>query len=158
MKHSSKRILIGGRLFSLKSTLMLLALSFFVPNVFAIEAELEIFAQQLMEGLEGPFKIAVQPINKREADLPAGTTLILEEQVSNAVQMAAFNKGVQVVEREELAKIMMEQEEFQGIEEFSELLANAGADALVSLVVTRINATTVRMLVVSLVYGVTQPV
>jgi hypothetical protein len=87
----------------------------------------------------------VQPINKKEADLPAGTTLILEEQVSNAVQMAAFNKGVQVVEREELAKIMMEQEEFQGIEEFSELLANAGADALVSLVVTRINATTVRM-------------
>ena len=145
MKNSSKRILTGGRLFSLKSTLMLLALSFFVPNVFAIETELEVFAQQLMEGLEGPFKIAVQPINKREADLPAGTTLILEEQVSNAVQMAAFNKGVQVVEREELAKIMMEQEEFQGIEEFSELLANAGADALVSLVVTRINATTVRM-------------
>jgi hypothetical protein len=145
MKNFSKRILTGEGLFSLKSTLMLLALSFFAPNVFAIEENLEVFAQQLMEGLEGPFKIAVQPINKKEADLPAGTTLILEEQVSNAVQMAAFNKGVQVVEREELAKIMMEQEEFQGIEEFSELLANAGADALVSLVVTRINATTVRM-------------
>ena len=145
MKNFSKRILTGEGLFSLKSTLMLLTLSFFAPNVFAIEENLEVFAQQLMEGLEGPFKIAVQPINKKEADLPAGTTLILEEQVSNAVQMAAFNKGVQVVEREELAKIMMEQEEFQGIEEFSELLANAGADALVSLVVTRINATTVRM-------------
>jgi len=132
-------------LFPLKSTLMLLALSFFIPNVSAMEEDLNIFAEQLMEGLQGPMKIAIQPINKKEADLPAGTTLILEEQISNSVQMAAYAKGVQVVEREELAKIMMEQEEFQGIEEFSELLANAGADALVSLVITRIDATTVRM-------------
>ena len=100
MKNFSKRILTGGRLFSLKSTLMLLALSFFTPNVSAIEEKLEIFAQQLMEGLQGPLKIAVQPINKKEADLPAGTTLILEEQVSNAVQMAAFSRRILRTARE----------------------------------------------------------
>ena len=95
-------------------------------------------ARQLIEPITGSHKIAIQPLDHSKAGIPASAASSFIERLTNAIQNSLSGSNLSLVERSKLAQIMQEQEEFKSTEEFSKLLANAGADILVVSSATRL--------------------
>jgi hypothetical protein len=95
-------------------------------------------AKQLTAPLSGDYKIAVQPVNHVKSGISASAASSLLERLTNSLQKSLSGSSLSLVERAKLAQVMQEQEEFKSEEEFSELLASAGADILVVSSISRI--------------------
>ncbi len=99
-------------------------------------------AAELAPKLKNNLVIAVQPIDERGksgAKISAGTASSIVDQLTNQMQRSLQGSSSVLAERAKLNQVMMEQEEFQNVTEYSELVANTGADALVVPSINRIN-------------------
>jgi hypothetical protein len=115
---------------------VLLVFFLFASNANASISEI---ARDVTSPLPANITIAIQPINRVVANMSASRSTGLIEQLTNEVQRSIQNTSSTLVDRGQIDTIMMEQEEFQDVEEFSELIANTGADALISLTLMRRN-------------------
>jgi len=85
--------------------------------------------------------IAVQPIDSRASKISISSSKSLVDKLTNSIQISSQSNKFKItlVERSKLDAIMLEQEEFQNVSEFSDLVSNLGADVLISPSVNRLN-------------------
>jgi hypothetical protein len=102
-------------------------------------------AKEVTQQLPDNITIAIQPIDSSSSGINISLRESLINELTNQIQLNIASKNSVLVDRSKIEEIMLEQEEFQNIEEFSKLLENTGADALVSLAATRKNANEVNI-------------
>jgi hypothetical protein len=102
-------------------------------------------AQEVTQQLPDNITIAIQPIDSSGSGINISLRESLINELTNQIQLNITSKNSFLVDRSKIEEIMLEQEEFQNIEEFSKLLENTGADALVALTVSRKNANEVNI-------------
>ncbi|MDB2468581.1 hypothetical protein N9X39_00735 [Alphaproteobacteria bacterium] len=112
------------------------ALVVFSANCNADEASV---ASDIVNGLNKPFVVAVQPINRSEAKVSATTAKSIADKLINSIQLKGQSVGITQVDRGKLEDINREQQEFQNIDDYSKLIANAGADVIISPSVNRLS-------------------
>lgn len=105
------------------------------------KADIKKIANEIMSQIKFETIIAVQPIDIKASKISISSSKSLIDKLTNAIQIASQSNEnkVTLVERSKLDAVMMEQEEFQDISEFSNLVSNLGADILISPSVNRIN-------------------
>ena len=96
-------------------------------------------ASEIVNGLNKPLVVAVQPINRSEAKVSAATAKSIVDKLINAIQLKGQSLGITQVDRGKLEDINREQQEFQNIDDYSKLIAGAGADVIISPSVNRLN-------------------
>ena len=105
-----------------------------------LKADTSKIAKEIMSQINFEAVIAVQPIDSKNSKISKSSSSSLLDKLTNSIQIASQSKkNITLVERSKLDAVMMEQEEFQNISEFSDLVSNLGADILISPSVNRIN-------------------
>lgn len=131
---------------------MLVILKFFVRlfliNFFSFifllsfsKADMTKIAKEITNQLKFEATIAVQPIDTKVSKISISASKSLVDKLTNAIQISSQSNEFKLtlVERSKLDAIMLEQEEFQDVTEFSKLVSNLGADVLISPSVNRLN-------------------
>ena len=105
------------------------------------KADIVKVANEIMSQIKFEAVVAVQPIDTRVSKISIGSSKSLVDKLTNAIQISSQSNEFKItlVERSKLDAIMLEQEEFQDVSEFSDLVSNLGADVLISPSVNRIN-------------------
>lgn len=116
-----------------------LALAIYVAATSNCLADETSVATDIVKGLNKPFVVAVQPVNRSEANVSAATAKSIVDKLINAIQQNGANAGITQVDRGKLEDINREQQEFQNIDDYSKLIAGAGADVIISPSVNRLN-------------------
>lgn len=108
---------------------------------FSLEARADIagISREISSKLPPNVKIAIQPLDRTLANLSVDFANSLIEKFTNQLQIAIQDTGSVLIDRSKIDVIMLEQEEFQDVEEFSSLIKNTGAEVLVALSVARID-------------------
>ena len=121
---------------------------FFLINFFSFifllsfsKADMTKIAKEITSQLKFEATIAVQPIDTKVSKISISASKSLVDKLTNAIQISSQSNEFKLtlVERSKLDAIMLEQEEFQDVTEFSELVSNLGADVLISPSVNRLN-------------------
>ena len=105
------------------------------------KADMTKIAKEITSQLKFEATIAVQPIDTKVSKISISASKSLVDKLTNAIQISSQSNEFKLtlVERSKLDAIMLEQEEFQDVTEFSELVSNLGADVLISPSVNRLN-------------------
>ena len=105
------------------------------------KADIVKVANEIMSQIKFEAVVAVQPIDTRASKISISSSKSLVDKLTNAIQISSQSNEFKItlVERSKLDAIMLEQEEFQDVSEFSDLVSNLGADVLISPSVNRIN-------------------
>ena len=118
--------------------------SFFSASTSVYANETSI-ASEIVNGLNKSFVVAVQPIDRSEAKVSAATANSIVDKLINAIQLKGKSLGITQVDRGKLEEINREQQEFQNIDDYSALVAGAGADVIISPSVNRLNGNEVEV-------------
>lgn len=102
-------------------------------------------ASELVNAMPSNIQVAIQPVDRSTAKVSVSQSTSFIEKITNEIQLQVQGSGISLIDRSKLDEIMMEQEEFQSVDEFSELIKNTGADALVSLSVIRLDQQTIEI-------------
>jgi hypothetical protein len=105
----------------------------------AAHANVDNISSELADGWQSGLVVAVKSVSSTNTGISKSTASSLYEKLTNAVQRAASNRGVTVVERSKLQEVGMEKEEFQADDDFAKLVQSVGADVMVSLTLRRID-------------------
>ena len=105
------------------------------------KADIVKIANEIMNQIKFEAIIAVQPIDSRASKISISSSKSLVDKLTNSIQISSQSNKFKItlVERSKLEAIMLEQEEFQNVSEFSDLVSNLGADVLISPSVNRLN-------------------
>lgn len=105
------------------------------------KADIVKVANEIMSQIKFEAVVAVQPIDTRASKISISSSKGLVDKLTNAIQISSQSNEFKItlVERSKLDAIMLEQEEFQDVSEFSDLVSNLGADVLISPSVNRLN-------------------
>ena len=105
------------------------------------KADIVKIANEIMNQIKFEAIIAVQPIDPRASKISISSSKSLVDKLTNSIQISSQSNKFKItlVERSKLDAIMLEQEEFQNVSEFSDLVSNLGADVLISPSVNRLN-------------------
>ena len=105
------------------------------------KADIVKIANEIMSQIKFEAIIAVQPIDSRASKISISSSKSLVDKLTNSIQISSQSNKFKItlVERSKLEAIMLEQEEFQNVSEFSDLVSNLGADVLISPSVNRLN-------------------
>jgi hypothetical protein len=117
---------------------VLLGFGAFVSASTSVNANEASVASEIVNGLNKSFVVAVQPINRSEAKVSAATAKSILDKLINAIQLKGQSLGITQVDRGKLEDINREQQEFQNIDDYSKLIAGAGADVIISPSVNRL--------------------
>ena len=117
---------------------VLLGISAFISASTSVNANEASVASEIVNGLNKSFVVAVQPINRSEAKVSAVTAKSILDKLINAIQQKGQSLGITQVDRGKLEDINREQQEFQNIDDYSKLIAGAGADVIISPSVNRL--------------------
>jgi hypothetical protein len=124
---------------------VLLGVGAFVSASTSVNANEASIASEIVNGLNKSFVVAVQPIDRSEAKVSAATANSIVDKLINAIQLKGKSLGITQVDRGKLEEINREQQEFQNIDDYSKLVAGAGADVIISPSVNRLNGNEVEV-------------
>ena len=108
-------------------------------------ANVEKIATEIVKELPDNVILAIQPLDRKKANISMASASGIIEKFTNEIQRALSNSSSSLIDRSKLEAIMLEQEEFQNIEEFSNLIENTGADILIGISLARINSSSVEI-------------
>jgi hypothetical protein len=119
-------------LFNLLNLLLVISIS---------KADIAKIANEIISQIKFEAIIAVQPIDTKASKISISSSKSLVDKLTNAIQISSQSNefNLTLVERSKLDAVMLEQEEFQDVSEFSDLVSNLGAEILISPSVNRIN-------------------
>ena len=99
--------------------------------------EFDSFALEVIEGIPANLSIAVQPIDPRKAKISVRTAEDIVGKLTNALAKQSKKKKIKIIDRANFKTIMREREEFLGEDDFTKLIKKAGADVLVTPMISR---------------------
>ncbi len=116
---------------------------FFLFNNNHAFANIENIAKEIVKGLPNNLVIGIQPLDRKQSNISMTSANGIIETFTNEIQRALAGTSSSLIDRSKLETIMLEQEEFQNIEEFSGLIENTGTDVLIGISLNRENASQV---------------
>ena len=99
--------------------------------------EFDSLALEVIEGIPANLSIAVQPIDPRKAKISVRTAEDIVGKFTNALAKQSKKKKIKIIDRANFKTIMREREEFLGEDDFTTLIKKAGADVLVTPMISR---------------------
>lgn len=99
--------------------------------------EFDSFALEVIEGIPANLSIAVQPIDPKKAKISVRTAEDIVGKLTNALAKESKKKKIKIIDRANFKTIMREREEFLGEDDFTKLIKKAGADVLVTPMISR---------------------
>ena len=97
--------------------------------------EFDSLALEVIERIPANLSIAVEPIDPRKAKISVRTAEDIVSKFTNA--LAKQSKKIKIIDRANFKTVMREREKFLGEDDFTTLIKKAGADVLVSPMISR---------------------